>query len=100
MQARLHVAIVRTPLTEARSGVANRCGLVDTSATAGPETVLDEIQVGESARASSESITLTAVVPKRLRNPSVALRCTSQAGDRVTADFIKITALAVGTVTD
>jgi hypothetical protein len=99
MQARLRVAIVRNPLGEARSGIADRCGLVDTSATPGPETVLDEIQVGEVARASSESVTLSAVVPKRLRNPSVALRCTSQAGDRVTADYIKITALTVGTVT-
>ncbi len=50
-------------------------------------------------RVSSENIALSAVVPKRLRNPTVALRCTSQTGDRVTASFIKITALTVGTVT-
>jgi hypothetical protein len=61
--------------------------------------VLDETQVGEAARASSETVALSAVVPQRLRNPSVALRCTSQNGDRVTASFIKITALTVGTVT-
>ncbi len=61
--------------------------------------MLDEIQVGATAGTSSESIALSAVVPRRLRNPSVALRCTSQAGDRVTASFIKITALTVGTVT-
>jgi hypothetical protein len=99
IQARLHVAIVRLPLSEARSGVVNRCGLVDTSATAGPGAVLDEIQVGEAARASSESVALAAVVPRRLRDPSIALRCTSQAGDRVTASFIKITALTIGPVT-
>jgi hypothetical protein len=61
--------------------------------------VLDEIQVGEAGRASSESIALTAVVPKRLKDPSIAVRCTSQAGDRVTASSIKVTALTVGTVT-
>ena len=60
--------------------------------------MLDETQVGETARASSENITLSAAAPKRLRNPSVALRCTSQTGDRVTASFIKITALTVGAV--
>ena len=99
IQARLHVSIGRTPLSQPPSGVANRCGLVDTSATTGPKAVLDETQVGETARASSENIALSAVVPQRLRNPSVALRCTSQTGDRVTASFIKITALTVGTVT-
>jgi hypothetical protein len=99
IQARLHVSIGRTPLPQPPSGVANRCGLVDTSATTGPKAVLDETQVGETSRASSENIALTAVVAQRLRNPSVALRCTSQTGDRVTASFIKITALTVGTVT-
>jgi hypothetical protein len=100
IQARVHVAIARTPLEQdSLSGVANRCGLVDTSAPAGPRAVLDETQVGEAVRPSSENIALSAVVPKRLRNPSVALRCTSQTGDRVTASFIKITALTVGTVT-
>ena len=99
IQARLHVAIGRTPLSQPPSGVANRCGLVDTGAPAGPKAVLDETQVGETSRASSENIALSAVVPQRLRNPSVALRCTSQTGDRVTASFIKITALTVGTVT-
>jgi hypothetical protein len=99
IQARLHVSIGRTPLSQPPSGVANRCGLVDTDATAGPRAVLDEIQVGETARASSENIALSAVVPQRLRNPSVALRCTSQTGDRVTASFVKITALTVGAVT-
>jgi hypothetical protein len=100
IQARVHVSIARTSLEKhPPSGVANRCGLVDTSAPAGHRAVLDEIQVGEAVRPSSESIALSAVVPKRLRDPSVALRCTSQAGDRVTASFIKITALAVGTVT-
>ena len=99
IQARLHVAIGRTPLSQPPSGVANRCGLVDTGATTGPKAVLDETQVGETAGASSENIALSAAVPQRLRNPSVALRCTSQTGDRVTASFIKITALTVGTVT-
>ena len=99
IQARLHVVIGRTPLFRPASGIANRCGLVDTSATTGPKAVLDETQVGENAGASSENIALSAVVPQRLRNPSVALRCTSQTGDRVTASFIKITALTVGTVT-
>jgi hypothetical protein len=99
IQARLHVSVGRTPHSQRPSGVANRCGLVDTSATAGAEAVLDEAQVGETARASSENVALSAVVPQRLRNPSVALRCTSQNGDRVTASFIKITALTVGTVT-
>ena len=99
IQARLHVSLGRTPLSQPPSGVANRCGLVDTSATTGPKAVLDETQVGETAGASSENIALSAVVPRRLRNPSVALRCTSQTGDRVTASFIKITALTVGTVT-
>jgi len=99
VQARLHVSIGRTPLAQPPSGAANRCGLVDTSATAGPKAVLDETQVGETARTSSENIALSAAVPKRLRNPSVALRCTSQTGDRLTASFIRITALTVGTVT-
>jgi hypothetical protein len=99
IQARLHVSIGRTLVSKRPSGVANRCGLVDTSASVGPKAVLDETQVGEPARASSENIALSAVVPQRLRNPSVALRCTSQSGDRVTASFIKITALTVGTVT-
>jgi hypothetical protein len=99
IQARLHVSIGRTPLSQPPSGVANRCGLVDTSATASPRAVLDETQVGETAGASSENIALSAVVPQRLGNPSVALRCTSQTGDRVTAGFIRITALTVGTVT-
>jgi hypothetical protein len=99
IQARLHVSIGRTPLSQPPSGIANRCGLVDTSATTGPKAVLDETQVGETARASSENIALSAVVHQRLRNPSVALRCTSQTGDRVTASFMKITALTVGAVT-
>ena len=99
IQARLHVSIGRTPLSQPPSGIANRCGLVDTSATAGRKAVLDETQVGETARTSSENIALSAAVPKRLRNPSIALRCTSQTGDRVTASFIRITALTVGTVT-
>jgi hypothetical protein len=99
IQARLHVAIGHRPLEEPQSGVANRCGLVDTNATAARKAVLDETQVGATAGPSSETIALSAVVPKRLRNPSVALRCTSQTGDRVTASFIKITALTVGTVT-
>jgi len=98
IQARLHVSIGRTPVSKPPSSVADRCGLVDTSAPVGPNAVLDEIQVGETARASSENIALSAVVPQRLRNPSVAVRCTSQTGDRVTASFIKITALTVGTV--
>jgi hypothetical protein len=99
IQARVHVSIARTSLEQQPpSGVANRCGLVDTSAPAGPRAVLDETQVGEAVRPSSENIALSAVVPKRLRNPSVALRCTSQSGDRVTASFIKITAMTVGTV--
>jgi hypothetical protein len=99
IQARVHVSIGRTRLSQPLSGVANRCGLVDTNATAGQKPVLDETQVGETVRPSSENIALSAIVSKRLRNPSVALRCTSQTGDRVTASFIKITALAVGTVT-
>ena len=99
IQARLHVSIARTPLSQPPAGVANRCGLVDTDATAGPKAVLDQTQVGEPARASSENIALSAVVPQRLKNPSVALRCTSQTGDRVSASFIKITALTVGAVT-
>jgi hypothetical protein len=98
IQARAHVLIARAPLEQPLSGVANRCGLVDTSAAMGPKAVLDETQVGETVRPSSENITLIAAVPKRLRNPSVALRCTSQAGDRVTASFIKIEALTVGTI--
>jgi hypothetical protein len=99
IQARLHVSIDGTRVAKRPSGVANRCGLVDTSATVGPKAVLDETQVGDTARASSETVALSGVVPQRLRNPSVALRCTSQSGDRVTASFIKITALTVGTVT-
>lgn len=99
IQARVHVSITRAPLEQQpRSGVANRCGLVDTTATATREAVLDETEVGKTVGPSSENIALSAVVPKRLRNPSVALRCTSQAGDRVTAGFIKITALTVGSV--
>jgi hypothetical protein len=99
IQARLHVSIGRAPLEQPRSGVANRCGLVDTSAAANRDAVLDETQVGATVRPSSENVALSAVVPKRLRNPSVALRCTSQTGDRVEVSFIKITALKVGTVT-
>ena len=99
IQARAHVSIARVPLEQPLSGVANRCGLVDTSAATGRKAVLDETQVGETVRPSSENVTLSAVVPKRLRNPSVALRCTSQAGDRVTASFIKIEALTVGAIT-
>jgi hypothetical protein len=99
IQARAHVAIARTSLEQQPpSGVANRCGLVDTNAPADSRAVLDETQVGVAVRPSSENIALSAVVPERARNPSVALRCTSQAGDRVTASFIKITALTVGTV--
>jgi hypothetical protein len=98
IQARLHVSIGKTPLSR-RADVANRCGLVDTSITTSRTPVLDETQVGETAGASSEVIVLSAVLPQRLRNASVALRCTSQPGDRVTASFIRITALTVGSVT-
>jgi hypothetical protein len=99
IQARVHVSMTRAPLEQQpRSGVSNRCGLVDTTATETRKAVLDETQVGEAVGPSSENIALSAVVPKRLRNPSVALRCTSQAGDRVTASFIKIEALTVGSV--
>jgi len=100
IQARAHVSIARASREQhPLSRVANRCGLVDTSAPARLRAVLDETQVGDAVRPSSENIALSAIVPERLRNPSVALRCTSQPGDRVTASFIKITALAVGTVT-
>jgi hypothetical protein len=75
----------------------NRCGLVNTEKT-GAKAVLDEVRVRED-----EDIALSAVVKKGAGNPTVALRCTSQAGstavDEVIPIDVKLTALEVGSVT-
>lgn len=78
--------------------LVNRCGLVDTGKT-GPRAVLDEVRVFDSG----EEIALSAVVKKGAGNPTVALRCTSQAVgadiDSVIPLSVKMTALEVGSVT-
>jgi hypothetical protein len=48
---------------------------------------------------TNENIALSAVVKKGASNPTIALRCNSSPGDRVTPFFSKITAFEVGTVT-
>ncbi len=80
------------------SFTANRCGLVDTSRS-GPRSVLDELQFGKLDGASGDgTASLVAVIRKAAGNPTVALRCTEQAGDRSSATFVKLTALEVGAV--
>jgi hypothetical protein len=78
--------------------LVNRCGLVDTTET-GPKAVLDQVRVFDSG----EDIALSAVVKKAAGNPTIALRCTSQAGssgvDEVIPQDVKMTALEVGAVT-
>lgn len=78
--------------------LVNRCGLVDSSET-GPKALLDEVRVF----GSDEDIALSAVVKKAAGNPTIALRCTSQAGstgvDEVVPMDVKLTALEVGAVT-
>jgi hypothetical protein len=78
--------------------LVNRCGLVDTTET-GSKAVLDQVRVGFD----DEDIALSAVVKKAAGNPTIALRCTSQAGssgvDRVIPQDVKMTALEVGAVT-
>jgi hypothetical protein len=77
--------------------LVNQCGLVDTTET-GPKAVLDQVRVFED-----EDIALSAVVKKAADNPTIALRCTSQAGstgvDEVIPQDVKMTALEVGAVT-
>jgi hypothetical protein len=76
--------------------LVNQCGLVDTTET-GPKAVLDQVRVFED-----EDIALSAVVKKAAGNPTIALRCTSQAGstgvDEVVPQDVKMTALEVGAV--
>jgi hypothetical protein len=78
--------------------LVNRCGLVDTTET-GPKAVLDQVRVFDSG----EDIALSAVIKKAAGNPTIALRCTSQAGssgvDEVIPQDVKMTALEVGAVT-
>jgi hypothetical protein len=78
--------------------LVNRCGLVDTTET-GQKAVLDQVRVFDSG----EDIALSAVVKKAAGNPTIALRCTSQAGssgvDEVIPQDVKMTALEVGAVT-
>jgi hypothetical protein len=60
--------------------------------------VLDQVRVFED-----EDIALSAVVKKAADNPTIALRCTSQAGstgvDEVIPQDVKMTTLEVGAVT-
>ncbi len=79
------------------SFTANRCGLVDTSRS-GPRSVLDELQFGKQDGAPAGTASLVAVIRKAAGDPTVALRCTEQAGDRSSATFVKLTALEVGAV--
>jgi hypothetical protein len=107
VQAKLHIVVAK-PFGEAGTPgdstgtpadpTPNRCGLVN-AAAAGRQSVLDQVQVGESKGSLSENIALSALVSKRANNPLIALRCTSQQGDRVTPSFVKITALEVGAAT-
>lgn len=87
-----------------RSFTVNRCGLVNTAKT-GPAAVLDEVQLssGEELAADDEVINFTAVVRKGARNPTIALRCSSQnvldEPDEVSLSSVKLTGLEVGAVT-
>jgi hypothetical protein len=100
IEARLHVAVGHTRIVEVEvPTIANRCGLVNTTTSAGRKAVLDQVQLGDIEGEVSKDIALSAIVTKRSKNPTVALRCTSQNGDRVIPSLIGITALEVGTVT-
>jgi len=79
----------------------NDCGLVIDGSTE-PSGVLDIAQSRLSFEFSPgefETVALMAAVPKRLKNPRIALRCTSlQFQDSEVSD-LKITALEVGDIT-
>jgi hypothetical protein len=97
IEARLHVAVDHGK-NIVPSTVANRCGLVNTTAR-GRKAVLDEVQLGDAEGEISKNISLGAIVKKRAKNPTVAVRCTSQSLDRVIPSLVEISALEVGTVT-
>ena len=87
IEARLHVAVLHTRVFEPAS-IADKCGLVNSTTARGRKAVLDQVQLANIA-----------IVTKRAKNPTVALRCTAQNGDRVIPSLIEIRALEVGTVT-
>ena len=48
----------------------------------------------------SETLALTALVPERLRDPRLALRCSETQFDDGEANFLKMTAFEVGSITE
>ena len=91
IQAKMHIFV-----RKGTNFTSDRCGLVNASDPAAP--VLDEVFIGPNQGSETETIALSAIVRKRLRNPNVALRCSRQGGDRVEPTFVKLTALEVGSV--
>jgi hypothetical protein len=98
IEARLHVAVGHTRVV-APATIANRCGLVNSTTARGRKAVLDQVRLGDIEGEVSKNIALSAIVTKRAKNPTLALRCTSQNGDRVIPSLLEIRALEVGTVT-
>ena len=98
IEARLHVAVLHTRVFEPAS-IADKCGLVNSTTARGRKAVLDQVQLANIEGEVSTDIALSAIVTKRAKNPTVALRCTAQNGDRVIPSLIEIRALEVGTVT-
>ena len=79
-------------------GFDGRCGVVRANSSAAV-AVLDEASHSLEAAhdpGETEAIALTAVVPKRLKNPEIALRCNAYIGDQLFVEDLKITALEVG----
>jgi hypothetical protein len=91
VQAKLHVSVLDEDLP---FGKLFECGLVNPSVS-GPAGVLDKTVVIDGR----ENVALSAVVKKRARNPTIALRCTSINESRLVPSLVKMTALEVGNVT-
>jgi hypothetical protein len=98
IQAKLNLFVQLAPES---NGTDNRCGLVNTT-VAGRARVLDQLSIQQLRILDQDhgmhSAALSAVVKKRAGNPTIAVRCTEQAGEQNVADRGKITALEVGRV--
>ena len=104
IQAKLNFFVQLAPES---NGTDNRCGLVSTT-VAGRARVLDQLSIQQLRTPAADPIfdqdhgmhsaALSAVVKKRAGNPTIAVRCTEQAGEQNGADRVKITALEVGRV--
>lgn len=79
-------------------GIRQTCGLVQ-AVNQSSSAITDDVNIGDLPSHGSEVVALSGVVPARMRNPVMAVRCNLQSGDEIALEDITITAIEATTLT-